>query len=468
MVNLSKPWILATWFVESNGKSSFHSYTFGVLNKGSDLSADLDRNLFNPANFPFNDWTSFIVHGEGSWMTAFVFSGNGIDWHQAVRLGVVDGDNSAVARGEFCIVAVDGTRVIARSLVFLIMPLYGDGDLITLKFIQAVLGVLLIANHNGRSTFEASVVQYVCRVSPINVHAVDVVDRLDLSRCSVPHALLSVSSAIGGGFWEFEHFSLRVSPLGSLHAPFLFPLRKSLCAALMRRSFDDAIGRDISSSFIPRYFVLGFQCPVSAVLIVRILLMGRDLAYSSAGALRPTVHRSSENWRTFTRGAPLSKPAVDIATAQPITDADAPVIVILSAPFSFWVAAMESSSSSGSEVIYPNHSAAVQSGPLQCGVVSPNSGPLFRHYDGWEVGRSVVFVHGSPFEDGWLKAATLGLLIDLSRGVVRSASSLCGVRLGKVSCFVILDFGSVLSVLVRRMAAKSVDTKVGSILSELE
>ncbi|GJT55308.1 hypothetical protein Tco_0990362 [Tanacetum coccineum] len=59
-------------------KSPFFVHFLSVLNKGSDLSADLDRNLFKPANFPFNDWTSFIVRGEGSWMTAFVFSGHGL------------------------------------------------------------------------------------------------------------------------------------------------------------------------------------------------------------------------------------------------------------------------------------------------------------------------------------------------------------------------------------------------------
>ncbi|GJW29191.1 hypothetical protein Tco_0046066 [Tanacetum coccineum] len=54
-------------------------------------------------------------------------------------------------------------------------------------------------------------------------------------------------------------------------------------------------------------------------------LLGR--AYSSA-ALAPTVLESELG--DFHRGAPLSKPAVDIATAQPITDADAPVIVFMS------------------------------------------------------------------------------------------------------------------------------------------
>ncbi|GJR64296.1 hypothetical protein Tco_0010361 [Tanacetum coccineum] len=70
-------------------KSPFFVHFLSVLNKGSDLSADLDRNLFKPANFPFNDWTSFIVRGEGSWMTAFVFSGHGLMPSDALKVSTM-------------------------------------------------------------------------------------------------------------------------------------------------------------------------------------------------------------------------------------------------------------------------------------------------------------------------------------------------------------------------------------------
>ncbi|GKF60249.1 hypothetical protein Tco_0177035, partial [Tanacetum coccineum] len=57
--------------------------------------------------------------------------------------------------------------------------------------------------------------------------------------------------------------------------------------------------------------------------------MRRVKPSSSFAALAPTV-LGVRTWRTFTRGAPLFKLAVDIATAQPIMDADAPVIVFMS------------------------------------------------------------------------------------------------------------------------------------------
>ncbi|GKF47971.1 hypothetical protein Tco_0141222, partial [Tanacetum coccineum] len=58
------------------------------------------------------------------------------------------------------------------------------------------------------------------------------------------------------------------------------------------------------------------QCPVSVHDICSWI--------SSVPFLRPRCPR------TFTRGTPLSKPAVDIATAQPVMDADAPVIIFMS------------------------------------------------------------------------------------------------------------------------------------------
>ncbi|GKB29783.1 hypothetical protein Tco_0869184 [Tanacetum coccineum] len=50
---------------------------------------------------------------------------------------------------------------------------------------------------------------------------------------------------------------------------------------------------------------------LSESLLRKSLLILAALAYDVLGV---------RTWRTFTRGAPLSKPAVDIATAQPITD----------------------------------------------------------------------------------------------------------------------------------------------------
>ncbi|GJU45897.1 hypothetical protein Tco_1203163 [Tanacetum coccineum] len=45
--------------------------------------------------------------------------------------------------------AVDGTARIAEIPGLPIMPLYGDGDLITINNSSGCRGVLLIANHNG-------------------------------------------------------------------------------------------------------------------------------------------------------------------------------------------------------------------------------------------------------------------------------------------------------------------------------
>ncbi|GJW96910.1 hypothetical protein Tco_0178718 [Tanacetum coccineum] len=45
------------------------------LNSGKDFFADLERNLFKLANFPLRLWTSLIVHGDGSRITASILSG---------------------------------------------------------------------------------------------------------------------------------------------------------------------------------------------------------------------------------------------------------------------------------------------------------------------------------------------------------------------------------------------------------
>ncbi|GKD34871.1 hypothetical protein Tco_1250380, partial [Tanacetum coccineum] len=57
-------------------KSFFFTHFFKVLKSGKDFSADLDRNLFRPANFPLRLLTSLIVHGDGSCNTASIFFGH--------------------------------------------------------------------------------------------------------------------------------------------------------------------------------------------------------------------------------------------------------------------------------------------------------------------------------------------------------------------------------------------------------
>ncbi|GJU28857.1 hypothetical protein Tco_1172446 [Tanacetum coccineum] len=157
-------------------------------------------------------------------------------------------------------------------------------------------------------------------------------------------------------------------------------------------------GRDISSSSSSRYLFLDFQCPISA--------------------------------------SSLSKPAVDIATAQPITDADAPVIVFMSVQV-LQVSRLRQPKSRSFEI--QNHSAPSSvATPSSVRLSAPNSGPLFRRGGG---GGSVVFVPGTVW-GGVVKVARcrpsmlavvavvwavprigpiavkVALLRDLSRGVV--------------------------------------------------
>ncbi|GJR65018.1 hypothetical protein Tco_0011083 [Tanacetum coccineum] len=98
--------------------------------------------------------------------------------------------------------------------------------------------------------------------------------------------------------WKFGTILLRVSPLGPLSVGFTW--------SFPARTLSDRV-----------------SLSASATLFVRRISEGR--AYSSA-VLAPTVLRV-RTWRTFTRGAPLSKPAMDIPTAQPITDADSTAFV---------------------------------------------------------------------------------------------------------------------------------------------
>ncbi|GJW54803.1 hypothetical protein Tco_0098888 [Tanacetum coccineum] len=58
-------------------KSLFLMHLFKVLNSGKDFSADLERNLFRLANFPFRLWTSLIVRGDGSYSTSSVLLRHG-------------------------------------------------------------------------------------------------------------------------------------------------------------------------------------------------------------------------------------------------------------------------------------------------------------------------------------------------------------------------------------------------------
>lgn len=72
-------WCFSCWKASSASsvqrKSPFFVHFVSVLKRGSDLSADLDKKRFSPASFPFKDWTSFSVRGEGRSITAFVFLG---------------------------------------------------------------------------------------------------------------------------------------------------------------------------------------------------------------------------------------------------------------------------------------------------------------------------------------------------------------------------------------------------------
>ncbi|GJY35580.1 hypothetical protein Tco_0420958, partial [Tanacetum coccineum] len=57
-------------------KSLFFVHFFKALKNGSDFSADLDRNLFRLANFPFRFYTSFRHFGDGRLKTASILSGH--------------------------------------------------------------------------------------------------------------------------------------------------------------------------------------------------------------------------------------------------------------------------------------------------------------------------------------------------------------------------------------------------------
>nr|GEY01186.1 reverse transcriptase domain-containing protein [Tanacetum cinerariifolium] len=59
-------------------KSLFFVHLFKVLKNGIDFSADLERNLFRLASFPFNFCTSFRHFGDGKFKTAPTLSGHTI------------------------------------------------------------------------------------------------------------------------------------------------------------------------------------------------------------------------------------------------------------------------------------------------------------------------------------------------------------------------------------------------------
>ncbi|GJZ09729.1 ribonuclease H-like domain-containing protein [Tanacetum coccineum] len=185
----------------------------------------------------------------------------------------------------------------------------------------------------------------------------------------------------------------------------------------------------------------------------------------SSAALAPTV-LGVRTWRTFTRGAPLSKPAVDIATAQPIMDADAPVIVFMS------VRVLQVSCLSARNLLSDStkywRSTVILSAPflsvarwryfvLRTKVKSGLSSVLVIVAVGWVVPRDGP-VAGKTRSCGAL------VLPEACLETCLEAWSLCffvcGVRWVKFPCFVILDFGSVLSVWSHGWR-QSVDTKVG-------
>ncbi|GJW28310.1 hypothetical protein Tco_0045185 [Tanacetum coccineum] len=173
-------------------KSPFFVYFLSVLNKGSDLSADLDRNLFKPANFPFSWDLLFRGAVKESCGHALVMV-SGISTHIRqlhIALLTITGLESSQAdaavllmvtippsTGNFSIPwAVDRTARIAEILGLPIMPLYGDGDLITIKFIQAVMECSLLPIITGNRSCPIghifSPVKPVNDMLIINVHAV--------------------------------------------------------------------------------------------------------------------------------------------------------------------------------------------------------------------------------------------------------------------------------------------------------
>ncbi|GJS16713.1 hypothetical protein Tco_0411185 [Tanacetum coccineum] len=185
--------------------------------------------------------------------------------------------------------------------------------------------------------------------------------------------------------------------------------------------------------------VFGFPVSCfSAFLVVRLGGISEGRAYSSA-ALAPTV-LGVRAWRTFTWGAPLSKPAVDIATAQPIADADASVIAFMS------VQVLQVSCLSTRNLLSDStkywRSTVILSVPFLLAA-------RWRYFvlwtevkSGW---RSRRWEEGTTFMAYWLLPD--GLLGDLSRGLGRSASSLPAESLGrlvKVSLLCHSEFGSVL------------------------
>ncbi|GJU94778.1 hypothetical protein Tco_1319534 [Tanacetum coccineum] len=94
------------------------------------------------------------------------------------------------------------------------------------------------------------------------------------------------------------------------------------CVDLLVTAMDGTISSSSSSTI---FCSLDFQCPFLRPGCPESLLRTSILFTRLASTVLEV-----RTWRTVTQGAPLSKPVVDIVTAQPITDADASVVVFMS------------------------------------------------------------------------------------------------------------------------------------------
>ncbi|GJX80750.1 hypothetical protein Tco_0328899 [Tanacetum coccineum] len=108
-------------------------YAFLVLKNDNDFSADLDRNLLRLASFPFSLCTSFKHFGDGRLRTASTLSGHTFN-PSAFTLYP---RNVPFLIPKLYPPDVDGTAWILLTHGLPMIPLYGDGDLTTMKFIYA-------------------------------------------------------------------------------------------------------------------------------------------------------------------------------------------------------------------------------------------------------------------------------------------------------------------------------------------
>ncbi|GKC18860.1 hypothetical protein Tco_1021010 [Tanacetum coccineum] len=153
----------------------------------------------------------FLHHWDGNILSGFSTC------VQRIEAVVVDGDNSDVDGEIFSIpvgqIWMGPLRIAEDPWVFPIMPLYGDGDLITIKIHPGCRGVLLIANY--KLSLEEVFVQYVADAPPTMYIAVDVMTRCLHLISMVFHSTRDASSRfvrIGDGGLKLS-LLLRVSPL---------------------------------------------------------------------------------------------------------------------------------------------------------------------------------------------------------------------------------------------------------------